>query len=284
MTHLFPYGVLLPLFDRILQQRNIRQILLLIQQHAQLKERIRIIEEIRPPGGAEHRPRLLYLNKEHAQRLVQLLAHDRRLYSKLRIDVLNMLKVFVVAEFPQNLAHFRVIERRIVFNTLLLEPHFDGIDDLFRYLRGLLGLELGEDFLEMVEANIGGIRDLIRRLFVGGFGPVDDVHQEFPAKVVVTDENALFLLRDQLALGAELADVGGDDKVVDVTDFVIDVLPIFQVGLFRLRVFVAVDIVGVGGFRLDFEEGVENIGAGRRGGIRNLLFLLEILENEFGVL
>ena len=154
-----------------------------------------------------HRPRLLNLNKKYTQGFVQFLVHNRRFDSKERIDVLDVFKILVEAQFPQNIAHLIVIDLGHILDTLLLDSGSDRPDHLFRDLGRLFGLELRQDLLEMVETDVGRIGHLVRRLFVRGFAAINDVGDELTAILVIAYENALFVLGDHLTTPAELADV-----------------------------------------------------------------------------
>ena len=79
LAHLLPHHILFQLFLPVLHHRNIRQILRLVQQHTQLKQRIGTVEEIGPMCRTVDRPRLLNLYKQDTQRVLELVTHYRRL-------------------------------------------------------------------------------------------------------------------------------------------------------------------------------------------------------------
>jgi len=107
-----------------------------------LVQSIGIVEKIGTIGRAVEGPRFLNLDEEHTQGLVELLVHHGGLDTEDGIDVLDMLKVLVEVEFPQNVPHLVVGELFRIGNTLLLDPSPDGLDNLVRDLSRLLGLKL----------------------------------------------------------------------------------------------------------------------------------------------
>jgi hypothetical protein len=60
--------------------------------------------KVRAVWRTVQRPRFLDLYKEDAERFVQLFGH-KRFYSKNRINILDVFKIFIQPEFPQDFAH-----------------------------------------------------------------------------------------------------------------------------------------------------------------------------------
>ena len=197
VAHLLPHHVLLQLLLSVLHHRNVRQILRLVQQYAQLKQRVSAIEEIRPVNRAVNCPRLLNLNKQDAQSVLQFVAHYRRLYSKDRVNILNVLEVPIESEFLQNLAHLLVIDLvHQVLDPLLLNATSNRLDDMGRDLRRLLRLKLRQNLLEMIQTHVGIVSDLVRRLFVNRLLVVHNILDVGTALLVVANHDALVFLGD----------------------------------------------------------------------------------------
>jgi len=249
-----------------------------------LVQSIRIVEKIGTVGRAVKGPRLLNLDEQHTQGLVEFLVHDGGLDTEDGIDVLDMFKVLVQVEFPQDIPHLVVGELFRIGNTLLLDTGPDGLDNLVRDLGRLLGLELGKNLFEVVEPDVRGIRYLVGGFLVGGLGIVDDMGDEGSTLGIVTDEDTLLVLGDELSLVAFLTHVRGDDEILEIDELVVDVFPVVLVGVAGLTVFLAMDIRGVFVGTLDLEKLVQETDVLATSPLGNVLLLLKVVENVLGVL
>lgn len=222
------------------------------------------------------RPRFLYLYKQNAQCVLQLVTHDRWLDSKNRVDVLDMLEIPIEPQLLQNLAHLLVIDLvDHVLDPLLLDSPPNRLDHMGRNLRRLFRLKLRQNLLEMVQTHISVVSDLVGRLFVYGLLVVHNILYIGAAAIVVANHNTLLVLRNQFAGRTLLAHIHRIALVGSVDIVLIHILPIILVEIFRVLVLgIVVHHILL---RLDFEKRVQNVFVARLAS-GNLLFLLEIVE------
>lgn len=119
-----------------------------------------------------------------------------------------MFEVFVETQIAQDFAHFLVIDGRQIRDAFLLNAFFHLVDDLGQILRGLFGLELRQNLLQMIQTNVRSVRHFVGGIFVVGFVVFHDVRYEMTTLQIVANENAFLLLRDQFAFPTEFAYVG----------------------------------------------------------------------------
>ena len=98
----------------------------------------------------------------------------------------------------------------------------------------------------MVETDIGRVRDLIWRLFVGGFGTIDDIGDEFATCSVVTNQYTFFVLRNEFSAQTCFTYVGRDDEILDIRNLIGDVSPEMLVRLLGFCVLATTIVAAVG--------------------------------------
>ncbi len=111
--------------------------------------------------------RRLDLTKHESQLFLIVAAHDRcSLTIKTIENVRIMLIILIQLQLLQNLSQLTRLQRRDICNALLLEFKQDRIIHLLRNLRRLLGLELRQPFIEMVNAFICVVTDFAWRILI----------------------------------------------------------------------------------------------------------------------
>ena len=139
-------------------------------------EGVGVVEEVGSAWRAVDGVRMLYFDEKDAESLVEFVGHDGRFDAEEGVDVLHVLEVFIESQFAQNFSHFDVGECFWdICDSFFFDSVADHFNDMFWYLSGFFGLELGQDFFEMIEPDVCGEGDFIGRIFVGGFGVVDHV-------------------------------------------------------------------------------------------------------------
>ena len=201
-TYLLPYLVLLYPLLAVFQHREKRQELAPTQEFAQLIHRIIIIQEIDSVVGAKFRIGSLDFHKQITQSVLEVRRHHRWFNPQLIFNKWNVLVIFIKSQLLHNLFRFLIRELGN-FNPLLLDLLFDAFEHILGNTRGLLRLELREDFAEMVDALIRVKTGFFRRLFIRRLLIVNQEHDLLRA--LITHHNTLTLYRNHLAIVAELA-------------------------------------------------------------------------------
>lgn len=166
LAYFLPYFILFNAFLSVLQHGEIGQELALVQQLAQLVHGVVIIQEVDAVFRAELGIRPLNFHEQVAQRFLQFGRHDGWFDAQLLLDERDVLVVLVVSQLLQNFLRLFVGELRVQVNSLLFNLVFYVFQNVGRNLRGFLGLELRQNFLEVVDALVSVKARLLGRLFV----------------------------------------------------------------------------------------------------------------------
>ena len=214
LAHLFPDFVLFNALLSVLQHGKVGQKFALVQQLAELVHRVVIIEEVDAVLRAEFGVRPLNFHEEVAQRFLQFGRHDGRFDAQLLLDERDVLVVLVVPQLLQNLFGLFVGELRVQINSLLFDLVLYVFQHVGRDLRGLLGLELRQNLLEVVDALVSVKTRLLGRFFVRRFLVLHQVAHVDGA--VVAHHDAFIFHRDHFAGVAVTAHVGLKHILADI--------------------------------------------------------------------
>ena len=85
----------------------------------------------------------------------------------------------------------------------------------------------------MIEANIRGVADFIRWFFIGRFHTVCHIDYGNPTFTIITNNDTVIILWYHFAAAARHTYVGRHNEIGEISNFIIDVFPITNDGLFR---------------------------------------------------
>lgn len=110
----------------------------------------------------------LNLLEHMAELLLRLTVHHRCIITVEPIDNMrNMILEAIELEFPQNVTHLAVLQVAHILNALFLKFGNNCVKRILRNFRGFLGLELSEQLIEVIDALVGVVAGLTRRVLLG---------------------------------------------------------------------------------------------------------------------
>ena len=154
-------------FVAILEQRETLQKLILFQELTELLESLCLRHEITTTLGTMLLERRLNLLEHMQELLLSFARHDLSVGSVETVDNMRDMVVFAIQlELLQNLTHLCRLDVSCILNPLLFEFRDNAIKYILGNLRGLLGLELCQEFLKMVDTLVCVLRRLSRGVLV----------------------------------------------------------------------------------------------------------------------
>jgi len=158
----------------ILEKGEAGQVFVHLQKLAELVQNVSIAQKVTPPFGNVLLERRLNLPKHVAQLLLILPTHEGGILARQAIDNMgNVLIVFRLPHVAQNLPQLGALQGRKVRDALLLELEQNLVINAGGNLGALLGLELGQPLVKVINLLVGIVRQFSGRVLIGGLVAVN---------------------------------------------------------------------------------------------------------------